>query len=241
MPCTTSVLQVRRSFYTTNGKTARQTFLMSSRRCNRPAYSFAALWQWLYLLVIIVPIGSQTTANTRFVLSNPGTEFVPEGMPSQLLTTMLAKSMTRCAISCASNAFCRVFDYEASATQQCRLFEADIDTLGRIDASSSVRSRVGALQLTPSLFLDFGQPCTATCDDRRYLRCGSNSTCECAPHTYWNASISMCVAQSSVLGAPCQQNRSMCREDLNLTCLPFNQCGRKLDHFMSNDSVTSFS
>ncbi|CAF4042779.1 unnamed protein product, partial [Adineta steineri] len=42
---------------------------------------------------------------------------------------------------------------------------------------------------------------------------------------YWNASISMCIPQSPILGASCQQNMSMCREDLNYTCLQFNQCG----------------
>ncbi|CAF1248633.1 unnamed protein product [Adineta ricciae] len=32
-------------------------------------------------------------------------------------------------------------------------------------------------------------------------------------------------AQSPILGSPCQQNMSMCREDINYTCLRFNQCG----------------
>jgi hypothetical protein len=31
----------------------------------------------------------------------------------------------------------------------------------------------------------------------------------------------------SVMDSICQQNKSMCRENLNYTCLQFNQCGRK--------------
>jgi hypothetical protein len=37
------------------------------------------------------------------------------------------------------------------------------------------------------------------------------------PHTYWNALSGMCLAQSPILGAACEQDMKMCREDLNYT------------------------
>jgi hypothetical protein len=133
-----------------------------------------------------------------------------------------------CVSACNRNALCRIFDYGAVIVNQCRLFEGNIDTLGSLVPSSMPNSCVGTIQLTPSLFTEYGQACLSRCRESRYLMCNSSTfVCECMPHSYWHASVGMCVAQSPVLGAVREQNVQMCREDLNYTYLQFNRCGRE--------------
>ncbi|CAF0849455.1 unnamed protein product [Adineta steineri] len=182
------------------------------------------VWLW-FLFLIIKQTYSQEIFASKTILSSQGTQYIPVNMPAQLISITNTDSIKKCSILCNSNVLCRVFDYAVSSPKQCRLFEGDTNKLGQISSSSSSQSQVGTLQFSARLFVEYGSPCISTCNQIRYLRCGSNSTCECMPHTYWNASISMCIPQSPILGASCQQNMSMCREDLNYTCLQFNQCG----------------
>ena len=171
---------------------------------------------------------SQEFLKSRMVYVGKGTQYSPANMAAQLLSTTSTVSPKMCAIACNTNVLCRIFDFGVNLPQQCRLFEGDTTTMGTIisSSSSSSNSTVGIVQLTPNLFTGYGLACLSACQQSRYLTCSNNSTCHCMPHNYWNGS--MCVAQSTVLGAPCQQNMSMCREDINYTCLPMNQCGRKL-------------
>ena len=81
------------------------------------------------------------------------------------------------------------------------LLEEDLNTLGQIISLPSPLLTAGIIQLAPRL------------------------------HTYWDASSPMCMPQSPILGASCPQNKNMCREDLNYTCLQFNQCGRKFSQY----------
>ena len=192
------------------------------------SHSFFTSWQWLFLLLTINRTYSQQIFTAQIILSNPGTQFVPVNMAAQLVSTTLTNSVKNCAMLCMNNVMCRVYDYEVSLPKQCRLFEGDTNTLGQIVSSSSPQALVGAIYLSSNLFAEYGSQCSSFCYHSRYLQCGCNFTCECMPHTYWDTSVSMCVPQSPILGTSCQQNMSMCREDLNYTCLQFNQCGRKL-------------
>ncbi|CAF1118637.1 unnamed protein product [Adineta steineri] len=193
-----------------------------------PFYNYCSflttVWLW-FLFLIIKQTYSQEIFASKTILSSQGTQYIPVNMPAQLISITNTDSIKKCSILCNSNVLCRVFDYAVSSSKQCRLFEGDTNKLGQIVSSSSSQSQVGILELSARLFTEYGSPCISTCNHIRYLRCGSNSTCECMPHTYWNASISMCIPQLPILGASCQRNMSMCREDLNYTCLQFNQCG----------------
>ncbi len=192
------------------------------------SHSFSTICQWAFLLLTINLTYSQEIFTAQIVLSNLGTEYVPVVMSAQLVSTILADSIKKCAELCTANILCRVYDYGVSISNQCRLFEGDTNTLGQIASSSSTQSIVGTIQLSPNLFAEYGSPCISFCYHSRYLQCGTNFTCECMPHTYWDPSSSMCLPQSPILGSPCEQNLSMCREDLNYTCLQFYECGRKL-------------
>ncbi len=183
--------------------------------------------QWFSLFLIIHLTSSQQIFTAQAILSDVGTQFVPGSMSTQLLSTVAVDSVEKCALICLNNVWCSIYDYEASGVKQCRLFEGDANKHGQILPSSSPQSTAGLIRLSSELFAEYGRPCSSFCSHSRYLRCGKNSTCECMPHTYWNGSMSMCIAQSPILGASCQQNMRMCREDLNYTCLQFNQCGRK--------------
>ena len=193
-------------------------------------YSFLMIYQSSLVLLFshLNPTYSQEIFTARFILSNSGTQFIPVNMPAQLISTTLTSSIKQCIQLCTSNVLCRVYDYQVVLPKQCRLFEGDTITLGQIASSSSPNSTAGTLQLSSDLFAEYGQSCTSFCYHSRYLQCGNNFTCQCMPHTYWDTSTSMCLPQSPILGASCQQNKSMCRGDLNYTCLQFNQCGRKL-------------
>jgi hypothetical protein len=178
-----------------------------------------------FLLLICELIECQSQSLVR--LSKTGYQFLPVEPSAQLISTSSFVSMQECFHACYESNLCHVYDYNAIVFQQCRLFEGDVDTLGIIIPSTMVEAIVGAVQLTPSLFVQYGLPCSSGCMTTRYLVCGSSSTCECTPHTYWNPSVNMCLEQSPVRGALCDQTMAMCREDLGYTCLQFNQCGRK--------------
>ena len=154
-------------------------------------------------------------------ISDPGTQFFPIDETLLLLDTVLVPSYQDCAYSCHQNALCRVFDYD-SLSQQCRLFEGDLETTGLIGPSNSSTSTAGDLEQLPFLFSAYGQPCSA-CSGDRYLRC-INATCSCQEHTYSTGNV--CASQSLYAGSCTTADQ--CRSDLNQTCLQFLQCGRKL-------------
>jgi hypothetical protein len=186
---------------------------------------------WIFIL-IIGSTYSQQIFQSLMTFSQPGTQYSPIVPSAQLILTSIQSSFKACAVACNQNVLCRVFDYGVNQPQQCRLFEGDTDTLGSIVSSPSSSSMVGTINITPDLYAAYGQPCaSSSCSRTRYLQCGSNLTCECTPHTYWDSSKGMCLPQSPVLGAACQYGIQMCRKDLNYTCLQFNQCGRKFHNF----------
>jgi len=185
-------------------------------------------WYYYFLIIFFAPTHAQYVSQSLVVLSNNGKQFLPVEASVQLISSRVRNSVRECFDACNANILCRIFDYGAIVSQQCRLFEGELDTLGSIVPSMMSDSIFSTIQLTPSLFTEYGLPYSSSCLEHRYLTCSSNLTCQCPPHTYWNPSIAMCLVQSPILGAPCQQNMGMCREDLNCTCLQFNQYGRKL-------------
>ena len=202
------------------------SFLRNDRSNNNPT-----IWQLCCILATTHLIHSQHTFTATIILSDPGRQFVPVLMSAQLISTTLTNTVKICIILCNNNILCRIFDYGVSVPKQCRLFEGDVNTLGQIVSSSSPQSLAGVIQFTPDLFAEYGTPCASSCSQSRYLQCGSNSRCQCMLHTYWDTSTSMCLPQSPILGASCQQSKSMCRGDFNYTCLQFNQCGRKFSPY----------
>ncbi|UJR38844.1 hypothetical protein I4U23_031509 [Adineta vaga] len=188
-------------------------------------HSYVNLCQCFLFLSICKLVHLQNIFTTTIVLEQPGTQFIPISMSIQLLSVNLVESIMKCSMLCNNNVLCGVYDYEVSVTNQCRLFEGNANTMGQIAPSSYLQSNVGIVQFTSDLFEEYGQNCVSSCYHSRYLRCNNNSKCDCMPHTYWNSSILMCVPQLLKRGSSCQQNMNMCREDLNYTCLQFNQCG----------------
>ncbi|CAF1080424.1 unnamed protein product [Adineta ricciae] len=95
------------------------------------------------------------------------------------------ESFKECAIECNQNVMCRVFNYNAVNSQECRLLEGDTNALGDIVISSSAQLAVGAVHISANDFIEYVRPCTSFCKSR-YLMCGSSLTCECIKHTYWD-------------------------------------------------------
>ncbi len=185
-----------------------------------------------FLIMNFKSVQSQYIYQSSSIISSKGNMYSPVVPSAQLISSAMVTSYKQCATACNSNTLCRVFDYGALVGQQCRLFEGDIGTLGTIVSSSIPDSQVGSVTITPSLFTQYGQSCSsAVCSNSRYLTC-INSTCQCMPHTYWNSTAGICLPQSPILGVSCQQGMNMCRQDLNYTCLQFNQCGRKFIYFI---------
>jgi hypothetical protein len=163
-----------------------------------------------------IPLGWQSVT----VFSSSGFEFSPVDTQALLLYTGTANSKLACAQNCHSNALCRILDFD-NQSGRCRIFQGDVVTMGSIVASSSSQSYVGYIQLDYEQFVYHGQPCSF-CEGSRYLTC-INSTCQCQPNTFFDGSI--CCSQK-LLGTACI-NETECRMDLNFTCLPRQQCGRK--------------
>ncbi|UJR24616.1 hypothetical protein I4U23_005991 [Adineta vaga] len=183
-------------------------------------------WQ-LIILIIYCSSSSHQQYRSLVVLSNSGSQFQPLNPQAQLLSTTLLPTFQSCALACNNHILCRVFDFAVNQSNQCRLFEGNINTLGSIVSSSlsSPTSNVGYVKITSDLFTDYGRSCLLNKIVSRYLTCGSSLTLECQPHSYWDNSSSMCLPQIPTLGGACTWGVNMCREDLNLTCLQIYKCG----------------
>ncbi|UJR08959.1 hypothetical protein I4U23_013211 [Adineta vaga] len=151
-------------------------------------------------------------------LSASGKKFFSENEQVLLVSNISTNSSIECLQACHANVYCRVFDYDGE-TNQCRLFEGDVNSMGIIDVPSSLLSIVGWIQLKKEAFISRGWPCHF-CVYERNLIC-RNSTCQCLARTYFDGSI--CRSQK-LLGDQCTSETD-CRNDVNLTCLSRKQCG----------------
>ena len=193
-----------------------------SRLMRKPAILLLRTRRMTFSLILFLMLLSRTQASQSCIrMGHPGTQFFPTDESIVLLGTVLLPSYQACLYTCHLNDLCRVFDYD-SRSQQCRLFEGDLQTTGLIGPSNSSTSTAGDLEQLPFLFATYGQPCGA-CSQSRYLRC-INATCACQEHTYWTSNV--CASQSLYAGACTTADQ--CRSELNHTCLQFFQCGRKL-------------
>ena len=180
------------------------------------------------LLIAIDVMDGQSTYQSLMLVSTQGLQYSPADLSIQLISLASQPSFKTCATACHNNPVCRIFDYGAAGTGQCRLFEGDLGVMGSFVPSPFSSSLAGSVQLPSSLFTQYGQACSSVCRETRYLVCNINSKCECLPHFYWNAAMGICLAQLSVVDASCVPGLSMCRDDLNLTCsTTFNECRRK--------------
>ena len=144
------------------------------------------IWSYFYLILIVNLVRSQDIYQSIFLLSIPGTQYEPANKDAQYIISVSVSSFMQCAIQCNWNSKCRVFDYGAMQSNECRLFEGDIGVLGSIGMSSRPDSNGGLVQLDPSLFTQYGQTCSSACAESRYLQCNNDSVCNCMPHTYWD-------------------------------------------------------
>ena len=144
-------------------------------------YSAVQLMVWL----VVGPSASiEFIFQSRMVLSESGKAYSPINTQGQLIYIRRTSTLTRCAMSCNRDARCRVFDYQALALEECRLFEGDTVTMGTLVPSPSPKSLVGLVQFTGHLFIQHGLPCTLACFESRYLVCDGVGTCQCVEHTY---------------------------------------------------------
>ena len=182
-------------------------------------FGFFVFIMW-YVLVPSQPQSISLGWQSSMAFSSSGFEFFPVDTAALLLYENTVDSIITCAQDCHSSKQCRIFDFD-NQSHRCRIFEGDIVTMGSIVASLSPHSYVGFIELDLEYFAYQGHPCSF-CEGSRYLTC-INSTCQCQPHTIFDGSI--CRSQK-LLGAECI-NDTECRVDLNYTCLPRQQCGRK--------------
>ena len=83
---------------------------------------------YLLLLLLVIPIHTQTVYNAYMTMTPAGYEFQPKNESLQRLTTCYVSSSLRCAQACVSTLSCRTFDYDSSGSSRCRLYEADQTT-----------------------------------------------------------------------------------------------------------------
>ncbi len=185
---------------------------------------------------------NQSIYQSQIKLSDNGFQFSPVNYPGQILSTSINENnlLMSCFMLCNENDLCRIFDINGVVSNQCRLFQGDINIHGSPIPSSISNAQVGIIQFSTNLYITYDQPCSLNSPPNRYLICGENFTWTCPQYTYWDPSISMCLAQSPLIGSTCQQNLNMCRQDLNLTCLQFNQCGRKYSLFFLSLIINYF-
>jgi hypothetical protein len=179
-------------------------------------------------LVLSLLHGLPCIYQSQIELSNDGYRFQPVNNDAQLLSSFISEVnlFQSCSIACNKHLLCRVFDIHGEVLNQCRLFQGNMPAHGSVVPSSVLNARVGGIQYLNNQFFNYGQSCSSQPSETRYLVCGINGTWECPPNTYWNPTEGVCRAKSPFLGSICQQNLDMCRQDLNYTCLQFNQCGR---------------
>ncbi|CAF0847490.1 unnamed protein product [Adineta ricciae] len=147
-----------------------------------------------------------------------GTQFMPIHMNALHLADVSAQTKIKCASQCSAHPQCRTFNFD-TATQICQLFQGDTIATGST-VSAVQTSMFGSVRLMETFFTAYNRSCDQ-CADNRFLRC-VNDTCQCQQNTYWNGSF--CLPQLPLPCMECEPNRSMCREDLNLTCQSYSKC-----------------
>lgn len=197
-------------------------------------------FQVFYILILMLAYQGEnldTSFNSQWTLSSPGFIFKPKDESLLFISQTLTESRLKCIYSCHSTTRCRIFEYDISSGR-CRLFEGDLQTMDELAVDASYpQSIVGYIELDLKWFDAYGQSCTA-CQQSRYLSC-VNDRCQCPSRTYFDGSV--CRSQK-LLGSRCIDSKE-CRQDLNHTCLPREQCGRKSFRMESNINsiVLSFS
>jgi len=141
--------------------------------------------------------GHQSNDQALIQLSNDGFQFLPVNSAAQPLSTFIGGSnlFGYCTLSCNQNILCRTFDINGEVPNQCRLFQGDRHTQGSIVPSLVSNARVGGIQYSSDLFLNYGQSCSSNPTENRYLVCGNTVTWECPPNAYWNPASGTCLAQ----------------------------------------------
>lgn len=149
-----------------------------------------------------------------------GTQFQPSNAVELLITFSNIRSILRCTMMCNQNRQCRTFDYDQSFLT-CRLFEGVLSSGTIVYNSTTMTSRIGAINYNTTLYSAYNQTCDQCTDGgNRYLQC-TNSRCQCPMNTYWNSQ--MCANQF-FNGSNCSSALA-CRQDQNLTCYsPTSTC-----------------
>lgn len=112
----------------------------------------------LIVYSLLVKLSVEINANTWqscIDLCNDGFEFVPFDDGDHLLN-LTTDLLTSCARICALTTHCRTFNYN-SHSQQCQLFQGDIDTVGSIISSNSSHATCGSVVLNNENFVDYGR------------------------------------------------------------------------------------
>ena len=166
-------------------------------------------------------ISNAVAFQSYFILDNMGTQFMPIHMNALHLANVSAQTKVKCAYQCSVHPQCRTFNFDTT-TQICQLFQGDTIATGST-VSAAQTSMFGSVRLMEIFFTAYNRSCDQ-CADNRFLRC-VNNTCQCQQNTYWNGSF--CLPQLPLPCMECEPNKSMCREDLNLTCQSYNKCDCK--------------
>jgi hypothetical protein len=89
-------------------------------------------WYHYFWITFFASIRAQYVSQSLVLLSSQGRQFLPVKASAQLISSSIVNSVRECFDACHANILCRIFDYDAIVSQQCCLFEGDLDTLGSI-------------------------------------------------------------------------------------------------------------
>jgi hypothetical protein len=167
---------------------------------------FYRAYRTLFIIGIILHyliIDSQQIFQSSTVLSDFAMLYSPVRLSTKSIDIDHVDGWKLCAMKFNIHVLCHVFDFAAYEPRQCHLFQSDTDKSGSIVQSTSTRSIVGTVRISPDLFRVHARSCSANYVEARYLQCSSNSILNSLPNTYWNPMKQMCLAQSPILGDMC--------------------------------------
>jgi hypothetical protein len=175
----------------------------------------------LLILLFLPPIFPTLYFHVRFQITPYPSQYTPPHSSELLESYTNVPKLMNCLEKCNQNVLCRTVEFSPNLGYQCRLFMG-MSSTGMISISNDPNNKVGSVILEPEFYVDYGESCNAASMSTsaevydRYLVCnGTASTLQCPSMTFWNGSI--CVNQG-YNGSACNSS-SMCRTDLNLTCL----------------------
>ena len=112
-----------------------------------------------FTILLSILNGNQGIYRSQIKLSNNAFQFEPVYYSGQIVSTTIESEINllkSCSLLCSQNILCRIFDINGIVSNQCRLFQGDINIHGNITSSSNTNAKAGFIEYSTALYSNYG-------------------------------------------------------------------------------------